>query len=112
MFSFLNKSGRKAVDFSILGTDMHSHLIPGIDDGAKTFVETGAEMSKDASTGQHKAAFSEKAKNEKETAERIAQGIQLAEKFAKDIELPKKFNNKSELIKFINEEAKKLSELI
>ena len=56
-------------------------------------------MHNGASTGQHAAKFSEKAQNEKETAERIATGIQL----------PESFKNKSELINFINEEAKKLS---
>ena len=30
----LGKSGRALHDFSFLGTDMHAHLIPGIDDGA------------------------------------------------------------------------------
>jgi hypothetical protein len=72
------------------------------DDGAKTYVEAGAELHKGASTGQHKANFSEKAQNEKETAERIAQAIQL----------PESFKNKADLINFINEEAKKLSEIL
>jgi len=72
------------------------------DDGAKTFVQPGAEMSKGASTGQHKANFSEEAKNEKEKVEVIAKGIQL----------PETFKNKKELLNFINEEAKKLSKLI
>jgi len=67
--------------------------------GAKTYVEPGSELNRGASTGQHAAKFSEKAQNEKETAERIATGIQL----------PESFKNKSELINFINEEAKKLS---
>jgi hypothetical protein len=71
-------------------------------DGAKTYVEPGSEMSKGMSTGQHKANFSEKAKNEKEKAEVIAKGIQL----------PESFKNKKELMDFINEEAKKLSKLI
>lgn len=71
-------------------------------DGAKTYVEVGSEMSNGMSKGQHKANYSEKAKNEKETAERIAQGIQL----------PETFKNKKELLSFINEEAKKLSKLI
>lgn len=70
--------------------------------GAKTYVEPGAELHRGASTGQHKANFSEKAQNEKETAERIAQGIQL----------PESFKNKSELLSFINEEAKKISSLL
>lgn len=72
------------------------------EEGAKTYVEPGSEMNKGMSKGQHKANFSEKAKNEKETAERIAQGIQL----------PESFKNKTDLINFINEEAKKLSKLI
>jgi hypothetical protein len=67
--------------------------------GAKTYVEPGAELHKGASTGQHKANYSEKAQNERETAERIAQAIQL----------PESFKNKAELISFINEEAKRLS---
>ena len=72
------------------------------DDKTKTFVEPGAEMSKGMSTGQHKANFSETAKNEKEKAEAIAKAIQL----------PESFKNKSELLSFINEESKKLSKLI
>jgi hypothetical protein len=70
--------------------------------GAKTYVEAGAELHNGASTGQHKASFSEKAQNEKETAERIAQGIQL----------PESFKNKAELLNFINEEARKISALL
>lgn len=31
-----SKSGASLKDFSVIATDMHSHLIPGIDDGAKT----------------------------------------------------------------------------
>ncbi len=39
MFDFLNK---KAIpgDFSFLGVDLHSHLLPGIDDGAKNTEES------------------------------------------------------------------------
>lgn len=36
---FSNKSGNP-IDLSVLGTDMHSHLIPGIDDGAQTIEES------------------------------------------------------------------------
>ncbi|MFK8044495.1 MAG: tyrosine-protein phosphatase [Crocinitomicaceae bacterium] len=43
--SFLSKLFKKEpvldpVDLSILGTDVHSHLIPGIDDGSKNMEET------------------------------------------------------------------------
>jgi protein-tyrosine phosphatase len=41
MFNFFKKSGRKKnLDLSALHTDMHSHLITGIDDGAKTAEES------------------------------------------------------------------------
>lgn len=34
MFSIFKKKNSNKVDFSAIGTDMHSHLLPGIDDGA------------------------------------------------------------------------------
>lgn len=34
MFSIFRKKNNVAVDLSALGTDMHSHLLPGIDDGS------------------------------------------------------------------------------
>lgn len=39
MFSFFSKSKQgssSGFDYSLLGTDMHSHLLPGIDDGSPT----------------------------------------------------------------------------
>lgn len=71
-------------------------------EGAKTYVEAGADMSKGHSKGQPKANFSEEAKNEKEKAEAIAKAIQL----------PENFKNKKEMMNFIFEEAKKLSKLL
>lgn len=73
-----------------------------VDDGTKTFVEPGTEMSKGLSTGQSKANWSEKAKNEKEKAESIAKAIQL----------PEGWKSKKDLLNFINEEAKKISKLL
>jgi protein-tyrosine phosphatase len=41
MFSFLNKSSKPVErDLSFIGVDMHSHLLPGLDDGAVTIQET------------------------------------------------------------------------
>ncbi len=42
MFSFFKKRAAPAfiADFSAIGVDMHSHLIPGIDDGAKTMEDS------------------------------------------------------------------------
>lgn len=41
MRNFFSKlfSGTNLTDFSVLGTDMHSHLLPGIDDGVPTLDE-------------------------------------------------------------------------
>src|SRR5436190_18070412 len=45
MFRFFSKSKSKGekVDYSVFKTDMHSHLLPGIDDGAKD-METAVEL--------------------------------------------------------------------
>lgn len=40
MLSFFKKSVRTEVDLSFIGADMHSHLLPGIDDGLKTVEES------------------------------------------------------------------------
>ena len=39
-FSGLKKKALESIDFSILKTDIHSHLIPGIDDGAQNLDES------------------------------------------------------------------------
>ena len=40
MFNFFFRRKPAFDDFSFLGTDLHSHLIPGIDDGAKTIEDS------------------------------------------------------------------------
>ena len=40
MFNFFFNRKPVYTDFSFLGTDLHSHLIPGIDDGAQTIEES------------------------------------------------------------------------
>lgn len=40
MFDFLRSGNRAPADFGALGTDMHAHWLPGLDDGAKTMDET------------------------------------------------------------------------
>ena len=43
IFSSEKENEYLETDFSSIGTDMHSHLIPGIDDGAKT-IEDSIEL--------------------------------------------------------------------
>ena len=45
MFSFLKKNTPKYSDYGVLGFDFHSHLIPGIDDGADS-LETSLSLIK------------------------------------------------------------------
>jgi protein-tyrosine phosphatase len=45
LFGRFSKADSTPVDFSEIKTDMHSHLIPGIDDGAKT-IEDSIELIK------------------------------------------------------------------
>ncbi|MEY4893491.1 MAG: hypothetical protein RL751_301, partial [Bacteroidota bacterium] len=57
--SFLNslfkpKKREQHYDLSALGVDMHSHLIPGIDDGAPTMDHTIAMLNKFAQMGYRK----------------------------------------------------------
>jgi len=45
MFSFWKKGNEERFDYSLLQTDMHSHLIPGIDDGAPD-MDTAVQLIK------------------------------------------------------------------
>ena len=45
LFSSKEDASQIETDFTSIGVDMHSHLIPGIDDGAKT-IEDSLELIK------------------------------------------------------------------
>jgi len=85
--------------------DMNTMDGEGDDEGAKTRVEAGSEMSKGASKGQKDAKFHEDAKEEKDPYGRIADAIQLDE--LKDKQIGEK-----ELQKFISEAARRVQKLL
>tara|TARA_B100000809_G_C15036246_1_gene493863 strand:+ start:39 stop:785 length:747 start_codon:yes stop_codon:yes gene_type:complete len=51
---FSKKPKLDPLDFSILGTDLHSHLIPGIDDGSKNMDESLAMLKRFSEMGFEK----------------------------------------------------------
>lgn len=51
---FKSKKQLQPIDFSQIGVDMHSHLIPGIDDGSQSMDETIAMLAKFESLGYTK----------------------------------------------------------
>jgi tyrosine-protein phosphatase YwqE len=54
MLSFLFKSKKVQPDLSFIGVDMHSHLLPGIDDGLKDLEDTVSFIRELHSLGYHK----------------------------------------------------------
>ena len=51
---FYNKSKLDPIDLSLIKTDMHSHLIPGIDDGSKSFEDSLMMLRKFTDLGYKK----------------------------------------------------------
>jgi tyrosine-protein phosphatase YwqE len=51
---FKKKKQLDPIDLSVIGVDMHSHLIPGIDDGSKSMDETIAMLAKFQDLGYRK----------------------------------------------------------
>lgn len=54
MFSLFKKASRVNADLSFIGADMHSHLLPGIDDGLQTLEDSVAFIEKLYSLGYRK----------------------------------------------------------
>lgn len=78
--SLLKKENVKLVsDFSVLKTDMHSHLIPGIDDGSKTIEESIKLLKELELLGYKKIITTPHVQDEfyKNTTEIISNGLSL-----------------------------------
>lgn len=54
MFSSFFRSSPVAIDFSFIGVDMHSHILPGLDDGAVTLEESLSYFKKMQEWGYYK----------------------------------------------------------
>ena len=78
-----------AIDFSQLAVDMHSHLIPGIDDGAKNMDETIAMLAKFESLGYKKVITTPHVYSDcyRNTPETILGGLKNVQQTAKDLGL-------------------------
>jgi tyrosine-protein phosphatase YwqE len=74
---FKKKSQLLPFDFSLIGIDMHSHLIPGIDDGSRNLDETIALLAKFESLGFKKVVTTPHVMNEvyNNTSEIILEGL-------------------------------------
>lgn len=77
------------IDFSLLKTDMHSHLIPGIDDGARSMDETIAMLAKFESLGYEKVITTPHVYSDcyRNTPEIILGGLQNVQQTAKELGL-------------------------
>ena len=77
------------VDLSLLKVDMHSHLIPGIDDGARTMDETIAMLAKFESLGYQKVITTPHIMSDfyKNTPEVILGGLEAVRSAAKKVGL-------------------------
>jgi len=86
---FSKKTVKFPFDLSLLGADMHSHLIPGIDDGSRSMDETIAMLAKFESLGYKKIITTPHIMNEvyPNTPEIILAGLDQVKAEAKKIGL-------------------------
>ena len=90
LFSTLfKKKSLELFDLSKIGIDMHSHLIPGIDDGSRSMDETIAMLAKFESLGYKKIITTPHIMKEvyPNTSEIINQGLKQVQETAKSLGL-------------------------
>lgn len=86
---FKKKPELEPINLSILGVDMHSHLIPGIDDGSKSMDETIAMLAKFEALGYRKIITTPHILSDyyKNTPEIILGGLEKVRETAKKLNL-------------------------
>ncbi|HBF87908.1 MAG TPA: hypothetical protein DDX39_04620 [Bacteroidales bacterium] len=90
-FDFLNKNITKLLpDLSIIGTDIHSHLIPGIDDGSKSVEESLMLIHELYELGYHKIVTTPHIMSDyyKNTPEIILAGLERLRRELEILKLP------------------------
>ena len=91
LFSNLFKKTPKLspIDLGLLGTDVHSHLIPGIDDGAKSLEDSYQMLQKFADLGYKKVITTPHVMSDfyKNTPEIILGGLENVRSFIKEKKL-------------------------
>lgn len=86
---FKRKESLDPFDLSNIGVDMHSHLIPGIDDGAKTLEQSLVMLAKFESLGYRKVITTPHVMGDvyRNSPEIILSGLQVVKEKAKEIGL-------------------------
>jgi len=88
LFSSLFKKSppRVPIDFSVIGVDMHSHFIPGIDDGAKTMKDSVEMITAMAEFGYRKVITTPHIMGDfyKNTPSNINSGLEQVRRAVKD----------------------------
>ena len=85
-FGLFKKSSLAYSDYSVVKTDMHSHFIPGIDDGAKTMEESLAMLKEMHAVGYRKVITTPHIMSDsyKNTPEIILGGLENLRKAVKE----------------------------
>ena len=80
----------RSADYAAISTDMHSHLIPGIDDGVKSDEESAAMLREFVSLGYKKVITTPHIMNDhyRNTPEIIMDGLAKIRQVAKDENIP------------------------
>ena len=98
IFSRKPKRLTTPVDLSVLGCDVHSHFIPGIDDGAKTMEESIEMITELHNLGYKKVITSPHTMSDfyRNTTETILSGSENVKQALKEANIPVQFDAVSE----------------
>ncbi|MCX6296202.1 MAG: capsular biosynthesis protein [Bacteroidetes bacterium] len=98
IFSKKQKRLNTPIDLSVLGCDIHSHFIPGIDDGAKTIEESIEMLTEMHTLGYKKIITTPHTMSDyyRNTSEIILNGAENVKQALKEVNIPIEFKAASE----------------